>query len=99
MAKMIIVWDTPAKTSFKKQIKHIAEDSIQNAEQVRQDILSAIDLIPSHPEKFPPDKFKTDNNGSFRAFEKHSLRVAYFIGTEQIRILRIRHVRQEPKPY
>lgn len=73
MAKMIIVWDTPAKTSFKKQIKHIAEDSIQNAEQVSQDILSVIDLIPSHPEKFPPDKFKTENNGSFRAFEKHNI--------------------------
>lgn len=35
---MTVVWDILAKTSFKKQILHIAEDSIQNAEHVRQDI-------------------------------------------------------------
>jgi plasmid stabilization system protein ParE len=99
MAEMTIVWDTPAKISFKKQIKYIARDSIQNAEQVRQDILSVIDLIPVNPEKFPPDKFKTNNDGLFRAFEKHNIRVAYFIGVHQIRILRIRHIKQEPKPY
>lgn len=96
---MRIVWDKPAVTAFKKQILHIAEDSIQNAEHVRQDILVVIDQLPENPEKFPSDKFKTENDGSFRAFEKHSLRIAYFIGKSEIRILRVRHVRQEPNPY
>lgn len=96
---MTIHWDNPAKVAFKRQIRHIAEDSIQNAEQVRQDIISIIDKIPGNPEKFPPDKFKITNDGSFRAFEKHSLRIAYCISTHQIRILRVKHVRQEPKPY
>ena len=99
MAEMIIVWDTPAKTSFKKQIKHIAEESIQSDENVRLDILSMIDQIPQNPEKFPLDRFKKDNDGSFRAFEKHNLRVAYFIESKQIRVLRVRHVKQEPKVY
>ena len=99
MAEMIIVWDTPAKISFRKQIKYIAQDSIQNAEQVRKDILSTIDLILAHPEKFPPDKFKKNNDGSYRDFEQHSLRIAYFIGIKEIRILRVRHVKKDPKPF
>lgn len=60
MAKMTVVWDTPAKASFKKQINHIAKDSFQSAEQVRQDILSVITLIPANPEKFPPDKLHSE---------------------------------------
>ena len=99
MAEMTIVWDTPAKTSFRKQIKYIAQDSIQNAEQVRKEILSAIDLIPAHPEKFAPDKFKINNDDSYRAFEQHNLRIAYFIGIKEIRVLRVRHVKKDPKPF
>lgn len=99
MAKVTISWDTPAKLSFKKQLKHIAEDSLQNAEHVRLEILSIIESIPDNPEKFPSDRFKINNNGLFRAFEKHSFRIAYFIGVGKIRILRVRHVKQEPKEY
>jgi len=98
MAKLEVSWDTHARDSFKKQIKRIAQDSFQSAEKVIDDILELIDQIADYPEKYPPDKFKKDNNGSFRAFEKHNLRIAYFI-TDTIRILRIRHVRQEPKEY
>ena len=57
---MTIVWDIPAKLSFKKQLKHIAEDSIFNAERVCSELLSIIDSIPENPEKFPPDRFKTN---------------------------------------
>jgi plasmid stabilization system protein ParE len=55
--------------------------------------------LVDHPEKHPPDRFKKDNNGNFRAFEKHSCRVAYYIAETEIRILRVRHVKQEPKEY
>jgi plasmid stabilization system protein ParE len=99
MAEMTIVWDALAKESFKSQIRHIAKDSIQNAEHVKNDILTVIDGIPQNPEKFPIDKFKLDNDGSFRAFEKHSLRVAYLILRDQVRILRVKHVKQEPRSY
>jgi len=98
MARLIISWDTQARTSFKKQIKRIAKDSIQSAEKVRIDLLELIDQIPDNPEKFPPDRFKNNNDGNFRAFEKHNIRVAYFI-TDSIRILRVRHVKQEPLNY
>jgi plasmid stabilization system protein ParE len=99
MAKVKIRWDTEARNSFRKYLKHIKKDSLQAAEKVKDDVLMAIGGLVDHPEKFPPDRFKKDNNGSFRAFEKHSCRVAYYITETEIRILRVRHVKQEPKEY
>src|SRR5690606_22227515 len=99
MDKMTVVWDAPAKLSFKKQVMRIAEDSIQNADRVRLDILSIVERIPENQGKFPPDRFKNDNDGFFRAFEKHSLRIACYISSDQIRNLRVRHIKQEPKEY
>lgn len=94
-----IIWDTKARNSFKKQIDHIKKDSFQSAEKVMDDIFRILDTLPSNPKKFPPDKFKTDNDGNFRSFESNSLRIAYLITEKLIRILRVRHVRQEPKHY
>jgi len=31
----------------------------------------------ANPEIYGPDKYKTDNDSSYRAFEKHHYRVAY----------------------
>lgn len=63
------------------------------------DVLDKIESLASRPEKFPPDKFKVNNDGSYRAFELHRLRVAYYVGEEVIRILRVRHTSREPKNY
>ncbi len=99
MAEIKIKWDTEARNSFRKYLNHINRDSLQAAEKVKNDLLKVIGGLIDHPEKFPPDKFKKDNNGDFRAFEMHSCRVAYYITKSEIRILRVRHVKQEPKEY
>ena len=44
-------------------------------------------------------KARTDNDGNFWSFESNSLRIAYLITDKHIRILRVRHVKQEPKHY
>lgn len=61
--------------------------------------MKIVDSLPGHPEKYPPDKFKKSNPGNYRAFEKYSYRIAYKHTSEEIRILRVRHVKQEPKEY
>jgi plasmid stabilization system protein ParE len=99
MAEMKIIWDIDAKNSFRKFLVRIKKDSLKAAENVKSDILRIIKNIPIHPEIFPPDKFKKQNDGSFRAFEKHSCRIVYQITNDQIKILRVRHVKQEPKEY
>jgi plasmid stabilization system protein ParE len=46
-----------------------------------------------------PDKYRLNNDGSFRAYEIHQYRIAYFIGEDHIRIVRMRHTSQEPQEY
>ncbi len=99
MAEIKVVWDVQARDSFRKYIDHIKKDSLQAAEKVRKEILEIVRNLPDHPEKYPPDKYKRLNDGSFRAFEKYSCRIAYVITAAEIRVLRARHVKQEPKEY
>ena len=95
----VIAWDRAALYSLQKVFEYIQKDSPQNAVKVRDSILKIIRGIPDHPLKFPPDKFKTNNQGNYRAFEKFSYRIAYRVSDKEIKILRIRHVKQEPKGY
>lgn len=99
MANRKISWDRHALRQFNKAILYIAEDSIQNAETVSADIIAKIEELPSRPERYPPDKYKSENDGNYRAFELHRIRVAYFTSTDMIRILRVRHTSREPQNY
>jgi len=97
--KPVVVWNKVAEASLKRAYKRIQQDSPQNAEKVRREILAETRRLADHPEMYPKDKFKNQNPGNYRAFEKHSFRVAYRHTEKEIRILRVRHVKQEPKPY
>ena len=99
MKKPNVVWNKVAEVSLKREYKRIKEDSPKNAEKVRGEILAATRKLADHPEMFPPDKFKNQNPGNYRAFEKHSYRVAYRHTEKEVRILRFRHIKQEPKEY
>ena len=99
MVSRSIRWSVAALKQFESAILYISRDSVRNAEQVRLDILESIELLADRPEFHPPDKFKLDNDGQYRAFELHRLRVAYFHDLEQIRILRVRHTSREPQGY
>jgi plasmid stabilization system protein ParE len=99
MAERSVSWDKTALQQFIAAIEYIAKDSLQNAEKVHSEIIQKIELLPARPEIYPPDKYKMYNDGSFRAFELHRLRVAYYIDVDIIRILRIRHTSLEPLPY
>jgi plasmid stabilization system protein ParE len=66
---------------------------------VVDDIVSAVNKVISNPEVYPPDKYKDNNDGSYRAFEKHHYRIVYRFNDNTIRVLRIRHTSMEPKEY
>jgi plasmid stabilization system protein ParE len=94
-----VVWDKPAYEALQKAYDHIKGDSITAAERMRDGILKIARSLSARPEKYPLDKFKTGNLGNYRAFEKYAYRVAYKISDEEIVILRVRHVKQEPREY
>ena len=97
--KKKVVWDDKAKTTFKVAITYIRQDSALQAEKVKSEILEATRKLAERAEMHPPDKYRSDKDPQYRAFEKHSYRISYLITNDAIRILRLRHVRQEPKNY
>jgi plasmid stabilization system protein ParE len=94
-----VVLDNVALSQLKQACNYIKKDSPQNSRKVKNDIFSACMALSLHPEKFPPDKYRRENDGSYRSFEKHRLRVAYFISEQEITIVSIRHTSMEPLEY
>lgn len=99
MVKQKIVWSDEAKIQLKEAYKYIRKKSPQNAEKVRADIVAITRKLPSNPERYAPDKYRKNNDGSYRAFEEHHYRIAYRVLEKEIRILRVRHTKMEPLEY
>ena len=99
MVKKKVVWDELARTALKLAYYHIKQDSLKQAEKVLHEIIAASKKLVDHPEIYPPDKYRKDKDVRFRAFEKYNYRISYFITEDTIRVLRLRHVKQEPKEY
>jgi plasmid stabilization system protein ParE len=66
---------------------------------VRDTLIDLTIDLPENPEKHPLDKFKKNNDGTWRAFEKHHYRVSYRILKNQIRVVRMRHTSKSPLAY
>lgn len=99
MANKAVVWDALALRHFYSAIAFIAKDSVANADKVRVEILAIIDKLVPNPEMHPPDKYKSNNDGLYRAFGIYRFRIAYYNGKDNIRIIRFRHTSREPKSY
>jgi hypothetical protein len=51
---------------------------------VRDDIIDATINLSGHAEKHPLDKFKKENDGTWRAFEKHHYRISYRVMPNEV---------------
>jgi plasmid stabilization system protein ParE len=95
----IIKWNRRALEQFEDAVSYIEDDSVSNAEKFKLDILTKIDSLSAYPEKYSPDKYKMNNDGTFRAFELHRYRVSYRFKRNEIRIIRVRHTKRNPRNY
>jgi plasmid stabilization system protein ParE len=96
----VIVWDKIAFEQLKEVYDSLKSDENSSfAVKVKNLILKTTTELIHNPEIYEQDRFKLDNDGSYRAFEKHKYRVAYKITETQIRILRVRHTSREPIEY
>ena len=96
---MVVVWGNSAKAELKKAFDYISLDSVQNAIMVRDIKIDMTLDLAKNPEKHPLDKFKTSNDGTWLAFEKHHYRVSYRVLKDQIPVVRMRHTSQSPLKY
>ena len=94
-----LVWTKRSQQNMTAAFNYISKDSPQNARKVINDILIATEKAIANPEFYGPDKYKADNDGSYRAFEKHRYRIVYRVTKNIIRVLRVRHTKMEPKIY
>lgn len=96
---MVTVWAPQAIVELRKAYDYISKDSPQNARKVVDELTRIADQLPVQPEMFPADKFKKNNDGSWRAFEKFHYRISYLITSREIRIVRMRHTGRTPLQY
>jgi len=94
-----IVWDKKAILQMEEVYQYLKEHSTQSANKVRKSIKETIRKLSKHPEIYPMDRLKYNNDGSFRAFEVYSYRITYRVMENEIRILRVRHTSREPLDY
>ena len=97
--KLEIVWTKRSQNDMRNAFDYISQDSVQNAVSVLEDIVAMANKAITNPEFFAPDKFKENNDGSYRAFEKHHYRISYRFSSKVIRVLRVRHGKMEPREY
>ncbi|HEY9002395.1 MAG TPA: type II toxin-antitoxin system RelE/ParE family toxin [Mucilaginibacter sp.] len=99
MIKRKITWDKQALNYFRESIRYIRQDSPQNADKVKKEVLEKIAELSMRPEIHNPDKYKINNKGNYRAFELHRFRIGYLVKEDEIIIARIRNTNQEPFDY
>jgi plasmid stabilization system protein ParE len=94
-----IVWTRRSQQQIRHAYEHISKESLQTASKVMEAIVIAVNKAAGNPAYYNPDKCKKNNDGSYRAFEKHRYRVSYRFTGNVIRVLRVRHTSMEPKKY
>ena len=91
-----VVWRKLALKQLNKAYNYIKKESLQSAKKVREEIFDKAGNLKHNPEIYPLDKYRKNNDGTIRAFEVYSYRIAYQITKYEIRILRVRHTKREP---
>jgi addiction module RelE/StbE family toxin len=94
-----VIIDNEAKKQLREAYEYIKKDSFQNAEKVSSTIITTIRELAKNPEQHPPDKYRLNNDGSFRAYEIYKYRITYHVSKDQILVIRIRHTKMNPKLY
>jgi plasmid stabilization system protein ParE len=64
--------------------------------RLEKEIISVIQALPNNYLNFQLDRFKENNDGSFRAFIIENYRISFRVKANEIHILRIRHTSKKP---
>ena len=97
---MVIKWNKAAIQQLLSAIRFIEENEFYAyAVELESNILSKIRNLPQNPTIYPLDKYRRNNDGSYRAFEVDHYRISYRNQKDAIRIVRIRHTSRRVRKY
>ncbi len=96
---MVVRWRKSALKELQAAYDYIKERSHQAADKVRTEIIEHTEELTKHPEIHSLDKYKVNNDGTYRYFEMHKYRIAYRVTKGIIRIYRVKHTMQSPLYY
>lgn len=96
-----VSWSKRATIQINKVYDYIELDSPLNAEKMYERLTAKLSATAKNPLINPPDKYKTINDGSYRAFNlsRYRIRVAYKVNKKEIVILHVRHASMESRFY
>lgn len=94
-----ISWAPRAIKQFNVAIEYIRSDSPQNADSVKERILSKIELLAEVNITHRIDPYRNNNDGHFHYFVLLSYRISYYQDEHEIIIVRVRHVKMKPLNY
>jgi plasmid stabilization system protein ParE len=91
-----IIWSKNAETQYFEILEYLFEEAPQAIEIVANALLDMIESLSSQYNNYPLDRFKKNNDGSFKTAIVFSYRISYQISENNVTILRIRHTSREP---
>ena len=94
-----IIWSKNAETQYYEILEYLFEEAPQAIDIVANKILDMIESLPTQYNNHPPDRFKKNNDGSFKTALVFSYRISYQITDTNAIVLRIRHTSREPLNY
>lgn len=93
-----VVWDKSVLYELDEMGEYLSGKSIE-ATKIISTLVKLGNDLTIDAEIYNLDRFKINNDGSYRAFEKYHYRVSYRIIDFEVRILRIQHTSRNPKVY
>ena len=94
-----LIWDDLAVDQLDEYLKNVSKQSESAPNLIRDRILSRLKAVQKNPYICEPDRFRDNNDGSYRAFTVYTYRVTYSIKDNYIRIIRVRSSNKEPLEY
>ncbi len=94
-----VVWSRNAEKQYFEIMEDLSERAQEALEKVGNALLDLTTNLAGDYDHHPADRFKSGNDGSYKAALVYSYRISYRITKTQINILRIRHTSREPLGY
>ncbi len=96
-----VIWTNHAIAELNEEFLELLErcSSIETTTKVITEVHDSVSILQTHAEIYELDELRKKNDGSIRAYEKHTYRISYQITTDTIYVIRVRYARKDPLLY